>query len=78
MPDFEAKMEKSKNDKTFPYWRPNIAAVREIIHYMEDVDFMLIAGKPGTGKSSLLRYEGLQTALSGMPVLTLTFENSAE
>jgi len=78
LPEFNDKFERLKNNKIFPYWRPNITAVREIIRYMEDVDFMLIVGKPGSGKSSLLRYEGLKTALQGIPVLTLTFENSAE
>jgi len=30
--------------------------------HMEEVDFMLVVGEPGTGKSSYLRHEAIEAA----------------
>ena len=63
-----------------PAWVPPLAAVRELVQYVHRTDFVIIAGRPGDGKSSLLRYDALKTALGTedtppMPVVTFNLEN---
>jgi len=61
-----------------PYWYPPISAIKARINHMANVDFALMVGRPGTGKSSLLRFLGLKTALRGESTLIITFENTHE
>jgi replicative DNA helicase len=45
-------------DGTFkPAWTPFTQAVRDIIKYAEDTDLIVVAARPGEGKSSWLRFE---------------------
>jgi len=65
-----------------PAWIPPLKALRDLVQYVDRTDFVVIAGRPGDGKSSLLRYQALKTVLGDeengiapMPVLTLNLEN---
>lgn len=79
IPGFDEKALDIKDGKVSPFWIPNIDAIKSVIRHMSDVDFQIIVGETGSGKSSMLRFEGLQTALENRKgVLTLTLENSEE
>jgi replicative DNA helicase len=57
---------------------PYLGALKEIIPGYFPADFAIFAARPGSGKSSLLRYESLEYALGGKRVLLLTNENTFE
>lgn len=76
LPGFEEAQLKLISGEVSPFWYPPVQAIREIINHMTDVDFQIIVGPTGKGKSSLLRHDAIQTAKQGMKVLTLTLENS--
>lgn len=78
IPAFDQREHKILSGDSIPFWEPPIGAIREVLPHLEDVDFMLIAGQPGTGKSSLVRALGLMTAQRGKAVLAMPFENSEE
>jgi len=65
-----------------PAWIPPLKAVQEIVQYVDRTDFVILAGRPGDGKSSLLRYLALVTARGDtefnqepMKVVTFNLEN---
>lgn len=58
-----------------PAWTPDVIAVRDIIQYAEPAEFMLVAARPGEGKSSYLRYEADEAALRGQHVTIFNAEN---
>ncbi len=65
-----------------PAWIPPLRALRDIIQYVDRTDFVILAGRPGDGKSSLLRYLALITTRGEteynqepMPVVTFNMEN---
>jgi replicative DNA helicase len=59
-----------------PAWTPNISALRNVIQYAEQEDFILVAARPGEGKSSLLRFEAHALAQRQTPVVIFNLENS--
>lgn len=75
---YEEQQRKIVSGEEMPFWVPPLAPLAKLIDKMNSTDFCLIVGKPGTGKSSLMRYLALETALRGDPVLVLPFENSRE
>jgi replicative DNA helicase len=76
--DYNTRAEKIRSGEIKPYWYPPIEAIKNRIKSMSNVDFALMVGQPGTGKSSLLRYLGLETSKRGDPALMITFENTHE
>ena len=54
----------------------SIANLREIIQYAEEDEYIVVAARPGDGKSSLLRHEAWKMALDGKNVLIFNLENS--
>lgn len=58
-----------------PAWVPNIPEIRSVLGYVDDVDFVILAARPGQGKSSIMRYEWLMDAQKGIPVLLFNLEN---
>lgn len=58
-----------------PAWVPEVQALRDIVHFAEETEFMTIAARPGDGKSSFLRFEAYQAAIRGTPVLLFNLEN---
>jgi replicative DNA helicase len=67
----------SQLDGTFvPGWVPKIQALRREAGWFEETDHILIAGRPGDGKSSVLRYElGMAAWDDDIPVLLINMEN---
>jgi replicative DNA helicase len=64
-------------DGTFvPGWTPKIQALRREVGWFEETDDIIIAGRPGDGKSSVLRYElGMAAWEDNLPVLLINMEN---
>jgi replicative DNA helicase len=65
-----------------PAWVPPLSALRNLVQYVHRTEFVILAGRPGDGKSSLLRYHALKTVLGSeeqpsMPVVTFNLENDA-
>jgi replicative DNA helicase len=58
-----------------PAWIPKVEAVRGILRYAEDTDLIIVAGRPGEGKSSYSRFEAYYHALAGHPVLIFNYDN---
>lgn len=65
-----------------PAWIPPLEAVRDLVQYVGRTDFVVLAGRPGEGKSSLLRYDALRTVMGtpeedipGQRVVTFNLEN---
>jgi replicative DNA helicase len=60
-----------------PGWVPQTQAVRDIVDYLEDEDFMVNAARPGEGKSSWMRYEFyLAAKLHNRSCAILNYENA--
>ena len=59
-----------------PAWVPSIPAVKDVMDYIDQSDFLLIAGRPGKGKTSIMRYEFVKGAEQGDAGLIFNLENS--
>jgi replicative DNA helicase len=70
-------LEGMRNGEISPAWIPPLAAVRDLVEYVSRTEFVVLAGRPGEGKSSLLRYDALMTAMkeNPQPVVTFNLEN---
>jgi replicative DNA helicase len=75
---YKEQAELIRSGQIKPYWYPPLDALKKRINHMANVDFALMVGKPGTGKSSLLRYLAIKTAVNGNPAMVVTLENSHE
>jgi replicative DNA helicase len=63
-----------------PAWEPPLKALRDLVQYVDRTEFVIIAGRPGEGKSSLLRYLALRTTMERsnadpQKVITFNLEN---
>jgi replicative DNA helicase len=72
---FIPRLEGLRSGAIQPAWTPNVLAVREIIQYAEPSEFIIIASRPGEGKSSYMRFEADETALRGQHVTIFNAEN---
>ncbi len=77
-PDYSQRALKIRSGEILPFWTPPILALEKKVGAVQDVDFVIVPGKPGTGKSSFLRYSGLETAKQGDVALMVTLENSEQ
>lgn len=59
-----------------PAWVPSIPEWSDIVQFADDDDFVVVAARPGSGKSSVMRYEFFKLAQAGIPVLIINLENS--
>jgi replicative DNA helicase len=59
-----------------PAWVPATSGIRQTIGYVEEDEFIVVAARPGEGKSSILRYEAYNLASGGQPVALFNMENS--
>jgi replicative DNA helicase len=73
---FIQRVEGFRNGTVQPAWVPYNPELRRVLRYLDEEDYMIIAGRPGMGKSSLMRSEFGQSALAGTPVLIFNLENS--
>jgi replicative DNA helicase len=58
-----------------PAWVPPIGALKDLIDYVDRTELVILAGRPGEGKSSVLRYDALESAKRGQHVTTFNLEN---
>jgi replicative DNA helicase len=72
------RMEKMRKGEIGMSWAPHPEAVKQIYGHADEADFIIVVAKPGSGKSSYLRYEAIETASDGDGVLTITLENTRE
>jgi replicative DNA helicase len=73
---FEIRMDDWRAGKITPAFTFYTPGLSRLIPFLEDTDFMLIAGRPGEGKSSVLRNEAFQAAQHGKKVVIFNLENS--
>ena len=73
---FIPRLNGMRNGTVEPAWVPAVQGVRDIIAYAEDEDYIIIAARPGEGKSSLLRHEMLKAAMNGIGSVVFNMENS--
>ncbi len=59
-----------------PAWVPRLEPLKKVIDYVEDTDFVVVAARPGEGKSSWMRYEFFYRAADGKPATIFNLENT--
>jgi replicative DNA helicase len=72
---FIPHMEGMLDGSIVPAVVPKLQAVADIIGYYEQSDYVIVAGRPGDGKSSYLRYEAQRLAEHGQKILIFNLEN---
>ena len=70
---FMTRMDAFRSGEAQPAWVPKLGALRRKLRFVEAEDFVLIAARPGEGKSSLLRFEFFY---ANMPTLIFNLENT--
>lgn len=70
------RLEGMRNGTVEPAWRPELVALRTVLDYVDAEDFLIVAARPGEGKSSWLRFEGYHRALGGQSAVIFNLENS--
>jgi replicative DNA helicase len=73
---YEQVMDDWRADKIVPAFTFTTPGLARIIPFLEDTDFMLIAGRPGEGKSSIIRAEAFEAAKHGKKIVIFNLENS--
>ena len=68
-------MEGMRDGTIVPAIIPQLQAVKDIVGYYEKSDFIIVAGRPGEGKSSYLRFETQRLAEMDKKVLMFNLEN---
>jgi replicative DNA helicase len=71
----DATIDDYRSGKRLPAYVPKNQDIKNIVGYLEDQDFMIIGGRPGEGKSSLLRSEAFETSMDGHPVCIINMDN---
>ena len=72
---FIPRLHDIRNDNFQPSWTPALGAVKSVIQFAEKSDFIIIAGRPGDGKSSYMRYEALKHVQKGGKAIIFNLEN---
>jgi len=72
----EERMDGFRNGTIQPALVPSLPEVRNVLDFLDDDDYMVVAARPGTGKSSYVRYEALKQAEQGHPTMIVNLENS--
>ena len=73
---FRTATEQRLSGTFVPAYQPHHIGIRHILSFLEDQDYMIIAARPGDGKSSLMRFEAFHEALAGRPATIINMENS--
>jgi replicative DNA helicase len=73
---FESRMDAWLRGEITPVFTFKTPGLGRLIPFLEDTDFMLFAGRPGEGKSSVLRNEAFQAAMTGRKVVIFNLENN--
>lgn len=72
---FIPRMEAQIDGSFVPIWQPAVPEMLRMISYAEDTETILIAGRPGHGKSSYLRYEFYHAAMGGKEMVIFNLDN---
>ena len=72
---YEVVMDKWRAGEAKPAFRFSSQDLRKIMPFLEEQDFMVVAGRPGEGKSSWMRYEAFMAAQAGQKVVIFNLEN---
>lgn len=74
---FSQRLQTVRDGTFVPAWTPKLEPVRQVIDFAEAEDFIIVAGRPGDGKSTYLRYElGWAAVEDNVPTLLINMENS--
>lgn len=71
----EERHDKFLSGEWVPPWVPEIDVLKWVIQFIDEDDFFVLGGRPGEGKSSLMRYMFVMGALMGTPTLIINLEN---
>ena len=72
---FQTRQEKFLSGEWEPPWVPEVDVLKWVIQFIDEDDFIVLGGRPGEGKSSLMRYMFVMSALAGTPTLIINLEN---
>ncbi len=72
---YEGTIEKWRAGTMRPAFTFAMRSMRKLISFLEETDFLVIAGRPGEGKSSYMRYEAFEAAVKGVPTVIVNMEN---
>ncbi len=72
---FETTTDKRRDGTFIPALAPHIVPIKSIVKFYEGQDFIIIAARPGEGKSSVMRYEAFQEAMEGRMATIFNLEN---
>lgn len=72
---FNDRLDGLRSGRIVPAWIPEIEPLRWVIQYIDEEDFIVLGGRPGEGKSSIMRYMFIQGAMHGEPALLFNLEN---
>ena len=73
---YEQVMDDWRADRITPAFTFTTPGLSALIPFLEPQDFVLIAGRPGEGKSSIIRAEAFRAAMNGKKVVIFNLENS--
>jgi replicative DNA helicase len=73
---FETQMDARLNNTYVPALYPKVNALQDMVGAYEDQDFLIIAARPGEGKSSYMRWEAYKEAVSGRRTFIVNMENA--
>jgi len=72
---FQNVTEKRRSGTFVPALAPHIIPIKNIIKFYEEQDYVIVAARPGEGKSSIIRYEVFHEAMEGRPTAIFNLEN---
>lgn len=72
---FMPRLEGMRAGTVEPAWVPPVGALKDLVGYVDRTELVIIAGRPGEGKSSAMRFDALETAKRGQHVTTFNLEN---
>jgi replicative DNA helicase len=75
LPEYTRRIDDIRAGRKVSAWAPALEPIRKYVGHLDPKEFVIVAGQSGGGKSSYLRYEGLEAALNGMKVITFNGEN---
>ena len=73
---FETQMTARIDGTYVPALFPKVHALQAVLGAYEEQDFLIIAARPGHGKSSYMRWEAYREALSGRRTFIVNLENA--
>jgi replicative DNA helicase len=72
---FMPRVEGMRNGSFRPAWVPPIQALKNLVDYVDRTELVILAGRPGEGKSSVMRFDALKTTINDQHVTTFNLEN---